>query len=218
VNPLTEEKKQSMDETEQESQRKENEEPQADTENKPELSEQEVDSEKQSEEAPESEESVQEDSQADVEALNQKIKELETKLEEAENRYLRLLADFENYRRRVNIEKQASEKYRAQSLISDLLPVLDNFERALQVTVSDEQAKSLLQGMKMVYNGVLEALKKEGLEEIEAAGKEFDPNFHQAVMVANDESVGSNIVVEELQKGYKLKDRVIRPAMVKVNQ
>ncbi|MED0659108.1 nucleotide exchange factor GrpE [Bacillus smithii] len=215
---MTEEKKQSMDETEQESKEKENEELQSETENKPELSEQVAESEEQSGESPENGENVQEENQTDIEKQNQKIKELETKLEEAENRYLRLLADFENYRRRVNIEKQASEKYRAQSLISDLLPVLDNFERALQVTVSDEQAKSLLQGMKMVYNGVLEALKKEGLEEIEAAGKEFDPNIHQAVMVANDETVGPNIVVEELQKGYKLKDRVIRPAMVKVNQ
>ena len=212
---MTEEKKQSMDETEQELKEKENEELQSETENKPELSEQVAE---QSEESPENGDNVQEENQTDIEKQKQKIKELETKLEEAENRYLRLLADFENYRRRVNIEKQASEKYRAQSLISDLLPVLDNFERALQVTVSDEQAKSLLQGMKMVYNGVLEALKKEGLEEIEAAGKEFDPNIHQAVMVANDETVGPNIVVEELQKGYKLKDRVIRPAMVKVNQ
>ncbi|MEK4222956.1 MULTISPECIES: nucleotide exchange factor GrpE [Bacillus] len=204
-----------MDKTEQELKEKENEELQSETENKPELSEQVAE---QSEESPENGDNVQEENQTDIEKQKQKIKELETKLEEAENRYLRLLADFENYRRRVNIEKQASEKYRAQSLISDLLPVLDNFERALQVTVSDEQAKSLLQGMKMVYNGVLEALKKEGLEEIEAAGKEFDPNIHQAVMVANDETVGPNIVVEELQKGYKLKDRVIRPAMVKVNQ
>ncbi|EHL73503.1 hypothetical protein HMPREF1015_00331 [Bacillus smithii 7_3_47FAA] len=212
---MTEEKKQSMDKTEQELKEKENEELQSETENKPELSEQVAE---QSEESPENGDNVQEENQTDIEKQKQKIKELETKLEEAENRYLRLLADFENYRRRVNIEKQASEKYRAQSLISDLLPVLDNFERALQVTVSDEQAKSLLQGMKMVYNGVLEALKKEGLEEIEAAGKEFDPNIHQAVMVANDETVGPNIVVEELQKGYKLKDRVIRPAMVKVNQ
>ena len=82
----------------------------------------------------------------------------------------------------------------------------------------NEQAKSLLQGMEMVYRGLLDALKKEGAEQIEAVGKEFDPHLHQAIMQVEDENFGSNIVVEEFQKGYILKDRVIRPAMVKVNQ
>ena len=82
----------------------------------------------------------------------------------------------------------------------------------------NDQTKSLLQGMEMVYRGLLDALKKEGVEQIEAVGKEFDPHLHQAVMQVEDENFGSNIVVEEFQKGYILKDRVIRPSMVKVNQ
>jgi len=147
-----------------------------------------------------------------------KIAELEAKLEDADNRYLRLQADFDNFRRRSRIELEASAKYRAQSVITDLLPAIDNFERAMKMEVENEQAKSLMQGVEMVYRSLLDALKNEGVEVIEAVGKEFDPHLHQAVMQAEDENYGSNIVVEEFQKGYMLKDRVIRPAMVKVNQ
>lgn len=150
--------------------------------------------------------------------IEQKVAELEGKLEEADNRYLRLQADFDNFRRRSRIELEASAKYRAQSIISDLLPAIDNFERALKMDVDNEQAKSLKQGVEMVYRSLLDALKNEGVEVIEAVGKEFDPHLHQAVMQAEDENFGPNIVVEEFQKGYMLKDRIIRPAMVKVNQ
>lgn len=147
-----------------------------------------------------------------------KIAELEGKLEEANNRYLRLQADFDNFRRRSRIELEASAKYRAQSLITDLLPAIDNFERAMKMEVDNDQAKSLLQGVDMVYRNLLDALKNEGVEVIETVGKEFDPHLHQAVMQTEDENFGPNTVVEEFQKGYRLKDRVIRPAMVKVNQ
>lgn len=147
-----------------------------------------------------------------------KIAELEAKLEDADNRYLRLQADFDNFRRRSRIELEASAKYRAQSVITDLLPAIDNFERAMKMEVENDQAKSLMQGVEMVYRSLLDALKNEGVEVIEAVGKEFDPHLHQAVMQAEDENYDSNIVVEEFQKGYMLKDRVIRPAMVKVNQ
>ena len=150
--------------------------------------------------------------------MEQKVAELEGKLEEADNRYLRLQADFDNFRRRSRIELEASAKYRAQSIITDLLPAIDNFERALKMDVDNEQAKSLKQGVEMVYRSLLDALKNEGVEVIEAVGKEFDPHLHQAVMQAEDENFGPNIVVEEFQKGYMLKDRIIRPAMVKVNQ
>ncbi|MEW8971902.1 MAG: nucleotide exchange factor GrpE [Mesobacillus sp.] len=150
--------------------------------------------------------------------MEQKVAELEGKLEEADNRYLRLQADFDNFRRRSRIELEASAKYRAQSIITDLLPAIDNFERALKMDVDNEQAKSLKQGVEMVYRSLLDALKNEGVEVIEAVGKEFDPHLHQAVMQAEDENYGPNIVVEEFQKGYMLKDHIIRPAMVKVNQ
>ncbi|KMY43711.1 heat shock protein GrpE [Bacillus sp. FJAT-27916] len=144
--------------------------------------------------------------------------ELEQKLKEAEAKYLRLYADFDNYRRRVKLDAEAAQKYRAQSLVTNLLPALDNFERALMISTDNEETKALLQGMNMVLSGIQAALKEEGVEEIKAVGEEFDPHQHQAVMQDNNPDFGSNIVVEELQKGYKLKDRVIRPSMVKVNQ
>jgi Molecular chaperone GrpE (heat shock protein) len=149
---------------------------------------------------------------------NEKIAELEAKLEEMENRMLRAQADFENFRRRSRLDMEAQQKYRAQSLISDLLPAIDNFERALKIEAEDEKTKSVLQGMEMVYRQILQALENEGVEVIEAVGKPFDPHLHQAVMQVKDENFESNVVVEELQKGYKLKDRVIRPSMVKVNE
>lgn len=150
--------------------------------------------------------------------LKNKNADLETKLEEFENRYLRLQADFDNSRRRARLDAEAGEKYRAQKVITDILPALDNFERALKMETENEQSGALLQGMEMVYRGLIDALSKEGLAAIEAVGKEFDPHLHQAVMQGEDANFGSNIVMEEFQKGYMLKDRVIRPSMVKVNQ
>ena len=149
---------------------------------------------------------------------NDEIQTLTAKVEEMENRYLRLQADFDNSRRRSKLDLEAAQKYRVQSLAGDLIQALDNFERALAIQSDNEETVSLRQGLEMVYRNMLEALKKEGVEPIEAVGKEFDPNVHQAVMQVNDENYGSNIVVEEFQKGYMLKDRVLRPSMVKVKQ
>ena len=156
--------------------------------------------------------------EVELQDVKQQKVELEAKLEEAENRILRMQADFENSRRRARLDLEATEKYKSQGLITELLPAIDNFERALKMEADNDQAKSLLQGMEMVYRSLIDALKKEGAEQIEAVGKEFDPHLHQAIMQVEDENFGSNIVVEEFQKGYILKDRVIRPAMVKVNQ
>ncbi|QSJ02801.1 nucleotide exchange factor GrpE [Bacillus sp. 3a] len=168
------------------------------------------------------EEAVQADSEEvthdEQSAFQEKIDELQQLLDEKENKILRVQADFENYKRRARTEVETVQKYRSQHVVSDLLPALDNFERALGIDPDNEQTKSLLEGMQMVYRQLVEALKNEGVEPIEAVGKEFDPNLHQAVMQVEDENYDSNIVVEELQKGYKLKDRVIRPSMVKVNQ
>ncbi|MCD7033041.1 nucleotide exchange factor GrpE [Metabacillus sp. GX 13764] len=149
--------------------------------------------------------------QAENESLRQKA-------EEAENRLLRIQADFENFKRRSRMDLEATKKYRAQGLITELLPAIDNFERALQMEAADENVKSLLQGMEMVQRQLITALKTEGVEEIEALGKPFDPHLHQAVMQAEDAEAPANTVVEVFQKGYMLKDRVIRPAMVKVSQ
>jgi molecular chaperone GrpE len=148
----------------------------------------------------------------------QKIAELQAKLDETENKMLRAQADFDNFKRRSRLDQEAAQKYRAQSLVSEIIPALDNFERALQIEADNDQTKSLLQGVNMVYNQLVQALKNEGVEAINSVGEQFDPHLHQAVMQIEDENYESNSVVEELQKGYKLKDRVIRPAMVKVNQ
>ncbi|UNL84254.1 nucleotide exchange factor GrpE [Priestia koreensis] len=151
-------------------------------------------------------------------AKDVEIEALQAKVEEQENRYLRLQADFDNLRRRTRLDAESAEKYRAQKLITDILPALDNFERALKVDTEEAQNDAILQGMQMVYRQLAEALQKEGLEAIEAVGSPFDPYLHQAVMQVEDDSYEPNTVVEEFQKGYKLKDKVIRPSMVKVNQ
>ncbi|MGN1400740.1 MAG: nucleotide exchange factor GrpE [Bacillus sp. (in: firmicutes)] len=153
-----------------------------------------------------------------LQGLKEENEKLAAKIEEMENRYLRLQADFDNSRRRSRLDLEAAQKYRVQSLAGDLIEALDNFERALAVQSESEETKNMRQGLEMVYKSIVEALKKEGVEAIEAVGKDFDPNFHQAVMQVSDEAYQSNEVVEEFQKGYILKDRVLRPSMVKVNQ
>ncbi len=152
------------------------------------------------------------------EKLSAEVAELKAKLEEEENRFLRLRADFDNLRRRTQLDREAAEKYRAQKLLTDLLPVIDNFERALQVEVSSDEAQALYKGIEMVYKTFIEATKQEGLEVIPAEGQVFDPTVHQAVMQEVDSEKESGIVLRELQKGYKLKDRVLRPSMVSVNE
>jgi molecular chaperone GrpE len=147
----------------------------------------------------------------------QKIQELNKQLEDVTDRLYRTQADFDNFRRRSREEREAAAKYKSQSLVEELLPILDNFERALQVEAENEQGKSLLQGMEMVYRQLVTALTNEGVEEINAIGAEFDPHLHQAVMQVESEEYKPNEVVEVLQKGYLLKDRIIRPALVKVN-
>lgn len=165
-------------------------------------------------------EHIESEGEETVEATEeqQKISELESKLTENENRLLRVQADYENFKRRTREDNAAQLKYKSQSLLTQLLPALDNFERALDVKIEDPSASSVLQGVEMVYRQLLDAMKAEGLEVIESEGAAFDPHLHQAVMQVQDEQFESNVVVETLQKGYKLKDRVIRPAMVKVNQ
>jgi molecular chaperone GrpE len=168
-----------------------------------------MDSETQAEQAQESDE---------LSAAKAKIEELEAKLSETENRMYRVQADLDNFRRRARLDLEAAQKYRSQNLITEILPALDNFERALKIDTDDEKTQSLLQGMEMVYRQLVQALQNEGIEAIQAEGQPFDPHLHQAVMQVEDDQYESNVVIEEFQKGYKLKDRIIRPAMVKVNQ
>ena len=152
------------------------------------------------------------------EELKAKVEELENQVNTWKTDYYKVFADMENLKRRLEKEHQNSLKFMMQSFIEELLPVIDNFERSLSVSASSEEVLTFLKGYQMIFDQFMGILNKNGVEVIEAQGKEFDPNFHQAVMMANDENYGSNIVVEELQKGYKLKDRVIRASLVKVNE
>ncbi|MCL2497368.1 MAG: nucleotide exchange factor GrpE [Symbiobacteriaceae bacterium] len=134
---------------------------------------------------------------------------------EAELQVKRWQADFENYRRRVTREREEFIQYASLELIQRLLPVLDNYERALAASANDPQ--SFRDGVEMIYRQQLEVLIREGLEVVDPAGEPFDPNFHEAVLsVAAEEGVASQTVVEVLQKGYILRGRLLRPALVKV--
>ncbi|MBP2078144.1 nucleotide exchange factor GrpE [Oceanobacillus polygoni] len=154
---------------------------------------------------------------ASMEELKAENQALKAEKDEVFNRLLRLQAEYDNFKKRSQKEKEAERKYKSQDLINELLPALDNFERALQVEVTEANS-NLFDGITMVYRQLQDALVSQGLEVIETEGQAFDPNLHHAVMQIEDDEMESNIVVEELQKGYQLKDRVIRPAMVKVNK
>lgn len=194
-----------------------------------ELTEEQLDStddqiENNTEEEEECMETSSEQEEEDINKLREQLNEYKEKYEalEAEkkqltDRMLRIQADYDNFKRRTEKERIAERKYQAQDLATELLPVIDNFERALQTDVSDEN-KGFKDGMVMIYEQLQNALKSQGIEAIETVNKEFDPNIHHAVMQVEDENFDSNVIVEELQKGYMLKDKVIRPAMVKVNK
>lgn len=142
-------------------------------------------------------------------------KKEDSKEEEALNvQYMRLMADFQNYKKRVEKEKSDIYAYANEKIVTQLLDVIDNFERALMVESADE---SFVEGMKMIFKQLMDVLEKSGLEEIEALGCDFDPNFHNAVMMEDNPDYESGKVTLVMQKGYLLNKKVIRPSMVKVN-
>lgn len=171
-----------------------------------------------------SEQTTEENVDTEVDVKDEEIQEinevtqLQQQLDEETNRHLRLRADYENFKRRTQLDREAADKYKAQNLLTNLLPVLDNFERAMQNAPANEDSQSLQKGLDMVYKTLVEATEKEGLQVIVAEGVAFDPTVHQAVMTETDESRESGIILQELQKGYRYKDRVLRPSMVKVNE
>ncbi len=154
----------------------------------------------------------------EIDPKDQKINELQQLADENEEKYLRLYAEFENYKRRIQKENEINKTYQAQRVLTDILPAIDNIERALQIEGDDETFKSLQKGVQMVHESLINALKDNGLEVIKTEGEAFDPNIHQAVVQDDNHDFKSGEITQELQKGYKLKDRVLRPSMVKVNQ
>ena len=149
------------------------------------------------------------------------IEKLELALKEEQAKSMRIQAEMLNFKKRKEDEVASFYKYCNEDLIEELLPVIDNFERAIQMDTSEDvsdEVKRFLEGFKMIYGNLVSILNKEEVKEIEASGIEFDPNYHQAVLTEHDETKPSGVVLEVLQKGYTYKDKVIRPAMVKVNE
>ena len=137
----------------------------------------------------------------------------EQQIEDLTDRLKRSMAEFDNYRKRTEKEKSSMYIIGAKDIVEKMLPIVDNFERGLAQAPEDDP---FAEGMKMIYRQMMTAFDEMGVKPIEAVGKEFDPNLHNAVMHVEDESVGENIVVEEFQKGYTYKDFVVRHSMVKV--
>lgn len=152
-----------------------------------------------------------------VEELKARIEALSAQSEEYMQRLARSQADFDNFRKRTIREKEELGKYASSKLIAELIPVIDNFGRALDTRPEGEASESFVKGVEMIYRQFDSVLQAEGLTTMETVGQPFNPEFHQAVMQVESDEHEEGIVVEELQKGYMLKDKVLRPAMVKVS-
>ncbi len=153
-------------------------------------------------------------------AQNKEVEELNKKILSLQEALLRNQAELQNYKRRKEEETEKTLKYKNEDIIKELLNIIDNFERAIKMDnqdLSDEVSK-FLEGFKLIYTNMVNILNKFDVKEINAEGVEFDPEFHHAVLTDHDETKPANVVLEVLQKGYTYKDRVVRPAMVKVNE
>ena len=147
-----------------------------------------------------------------------KVKKLEAELEEWKNSYTRKLAEFQNFTKRKENEVAEMRKYASEGIIVKLLDNIDNLERAVDASKESQNFDSLIEGVNMILNNLKNLLTEEGVEEIEAAGKEYDPYEHKAMITENKEELDDNMVVQVFQKGYKMKGKVVRPAMVTVNK
>ena len=138
------------------------------------------------------------------------------KIEELTDRVRRQMAEFDNFRKRTEKEKTQMFETGAKSIVEKILPVVDNFERGLAAVTEEEKGTPFVEGMEKIYKQMMTVLEEAGVKPIEAVGKEFDPNLHNAVMHVEDEEFGENIIAEEFQKGYTYRDSVVRHSMVKV--
>ena len=173
-------------------------------------------SEEASEEAADSEK-AEEGSEEKKKFFGKKKKDKkDEKIEELTDKLTRQMAEFDNFRKRTEKEKSQMYEVGAKDIIEKILPVVDNFERGLAAVTEEEKENAFVQGMEKVYKQLMTTLEGIEVKPIEAVGKEFDPNFHNAVMHVEDENLGENIVAEEFQKGYLYRDSVVRHSMVKV--
>ena len=174
------------------------------------FTEEEAKNEKPSEEK--AEEVKEENAEADEKA--KEVEKLKKELEASKEAHMRTLAEYDNFRKRTQKEKDAIYSESKANILTQLLPVIDNFDRAAMN--SDADYESYKKGVEMMFNGFLDTMKKLGVEPFGEKGEQFDPNFHNAVMHCEDEELEENVITDVFSKGYKLGDKVLRPAMVKV--
>ena len=166
-----------------------------------------------SQESEEDNEEASEDSKDKKSSKKDKKNKAQEIIDELNDKVMRQMAEFENFRKRSDKEKTQMYDMGAKSILEKILPVVDNFERGLDAAADGD---SFADGMKMIYKQLMTSLEEAGVKEIEAEGEEFNPDYHNAVMHVEDEELGENVVVEVLQKGYMYNDTVLRHAMVKV--
>jgi len=153
---------------------------------------------------------------SEIESLKASLEDKTKQCDEYKDMLQRLAAEFDNYKKRTAREKEALYFDALSDVVSEFLPVIDNIERAINACKSENTQESMLEGIELISRQVKETLKKLGVEPIECVGKKFDPNLHEAVMHIEDDTYEQNVVVEEFQKGYICKDKVIRHSIVKV--
>lgn len=161
-------------------------------------------------------EQVQDDDKKGFFKKKDKKDKKDIQIEELTDKYRRTMAEFDNFRKRTEKEKSAMYEIGARDIIEKLLPVVDNFERGLATIPEEDKSNPVAEGMEKIYRQFTKMLEDAGVKEIEAEGKEFDPELHNAVMHVEDDSFGENVVAEVLQKGYTYRESVVRHSMVKV--
>ncbi len=160
------------------------------------------------------------ENQADnkMEDLKKQLEEKEKELAECKEKMLRLAAELDNFKKRIDREKAEYMKYALESFAKELLPFLDNLERAVQSAKETKDIDALIEGLDLTLSGYLKTLERFGLKTFAAEGQRFDPNYHEALTVEEDHSVDDNTVIKELLRGYTLHERVLRPALVVVSK
>jgi len=155
-------------------------------------------------------------SEDQAETVTEENSDLQQKYDVLNSQYIRLAADFDNYRKRQAQERESLLKYGAENTLKKIIEVLDNFERGEKANETIEDCDKLRESFSLLHKQLMDVLSKSGLETIEAEGKEFDPNFHEAVMQTPTDEYPEHTIIAELQKGYKMGDRVLRPSLVNV--
>lgn len=162
------------------------------------------------------EETVEEEQEEAVEESAEDKDPKDVKIDELNDRLVRNMAEFDNFRKRSEKEKAQMFEIGAKSIIEKILPVIDNFERGLGTVTEEEKESAFVQGIEQIYKQFVAALDEAGVKPIEAVGQEFNPDYHNAVMHGEDENLGENMISDEFQKGYMYKESVVRHSMVKV--